>query len=479
MLSTSLTMGAIAAYSFCLTTLILLAGLIVSVRQYMWLCYCGQSFAFLLYFSALDGHLAILFGLSPAATPVLAGITGGIACATGFAICGLLLRPEHKLRRYTPVLIALSFVALFSPLLLLTVEAATFHQGLALLFWLMIAAQVLPPITWFFLPAWARNAVMPFTVFVVFCIAVSGLLSTTGGPLVPGTPSALRWGIILWCVAVGAVTMLAMTGIIQRVRIKNADRALQAVQGELAAVRSAQQAERDMQRARELATLRGEQLASAAHDIRQPLMALRSSVRHLAASAQGAPAELSDAIDYVESLATSYLQLADDETSSAHPDPGENPIETIDAQLILSSMLAMFASDAESVGIEMTVVPTSLQVRAPPLVLMRIAANCVTNAIKHSRGTAVLVGWRRRRNTAELWIADDGQGLPPTVAASAFTASTRSRTSNGNGLGLAIVRQLAAEQGWTAKLDSRPGHGTTLRICGLTRVAAGATKLHI
>lgn len=457
----------LAYYIFCGTVLTLLAGLIISVRQYMWLSYCAQGLTFFLYFAALDGHLAPLLGMDPTSTPLLAAATGSIACASGFAVCGLLLRREHQLNRLRPALLTLSALALAALPALLWVEVNTFHQGLAPLFWLMVSAQVLPPITWFFLPSWGRHLVMPVTVLVIVALALSAILNDFANPLAPGSAPGVRRGIMLWIVCAGATAMLAMTGIIQRARIRSGDRALQAAQGELEALRLAQQAERDMHRARELANARGEQLATAAHDIRQPLVALRASASALGAGTGSAPTELTQAIDYVESLAAGYLNLADDDERAPGRELDGRESEAVDAQLIVSSMQAMFASDAHAAGIQLRTVDSSLRLYAPPLVLLRIAANCVTNAIKHSSADKVVVGWRRRLDGAELWVADNGSGVSAELVEDVFVARRKDADSNGSGLGLAIVKQLASENGWGVELGSELGKGTLVSVGGV------------
>ncbi len=61
--------------------------------------------------------------------------------------------------------------------------------------------------------------------------------------------------------------------------------------------------------------------------------------------------------------------------------------------------------------------------------------------------------------------SDDGEGMPETVARRAFEAlfTTRLRGS-GTGLGLAQVLSMCEQAGGTAKIDSVPGSGTTVRL---------------
>jgi PAS domain S-box-containing protein len=64
-----------------------------------------------------------------------------------------------------------------------------------------------------------------------------------------------------------------------------------------------------------------------------------------------------------------------------------------------------------------------------------------------------------------LAVSDTGEGMPPEVARRAFEPFfTTRRVSQGSGLGLSMVYGFARQSGGQARLESRPGHGTTVRI---------------
>jgi CheY-like chemotaxis protein len=79
----------------------------------------------------------------------------------------------------------------------------------------------------------------------------------------------------------------------------------------------------------------------------------------------------------------------------------------------------------------------------------------------------------------ELSVTDTGSGMPPEVAARAFDPFfTTKGVGKGTGLGLSQVYAIARQAGGTARIDSRPGIGTTVHIF-LPRTNAPAQTSHI
>ena len=92
--------------------------------------------------------------------------------------------------------------------------------------------------------------------------------------------------------------------------------------------------------------------------------------------------------------------------------------------------------------------------------------NLVENSAKASApGQAVSIS----ADETGFTVSDHGRGIPaedlPRVTEAFYTGdSSRSKASGGFGLGLALVREIAAVHGGTLALESAPGEGTTARI---------------
>jgi two-component system, NarL family, sensor histidine kinase UhpB len=84
------------------------------------------------------------------------------------------------------------------------------------------------------------------------------------------------------------------------------------------------------------------------------------------------------------------------------------------------------------------------------LVVYRVAQEALTNAARHSEAQRIAVTLRRSGDAVELKVADDGRGF-------AFEQSEQ-------GLGIGGMRERALLIGAELTIESRPGHGTTVRL---------------
>jgi len=100
--------------------------------------------------------------------------------------------------------------------------------------------------------------------------------------------------------------------------------------------------------------------------------------------------------------------------------------------------------------------------------LQQVLFNLVENAIKYGRteGSVVIGGEAKAEGKIELWVRDDGPGIPPEAKERVFERfyrvdRARSRETGGTGLGLSIVKHIVQAHGGEVWVKSELGQGTT------------------
>jgi len=215
--------------------------------------------------------------------------------------------------------------------------------------------------------------------------------------------------------------------------------------------------EREYARAREAASRTKAQLAAASHDIRQPIVGLRAAVGSEAERlSPGLQSRLGQAIDYLEHLTREYS----DREGQVQSISSEQEEEPYSLDLITNAVSNMFDSEARQAGVRLTVSGSDCQTSVPALALIRAASNLVANALRHADPHLIEITAVKEQGRCEIRVSDDGQGMDAATLAKVQAAGTKSDTSDGDGLGLAIVHDLASRHGFTFTLSSSLGSGT-------------------
>ena len=212
-------------------------------------------------------------------------------------------------------------------------------------------------------------------------------------------------------------------------------------------------------------------LAAASHDLRQPLHAVGLFAAALAAKARDPDvrplvASVRASVEALEGLFAQLLDLSQLEAGVLHPAPAAFPLDALFTRIATD-----LGPQAIANGLVLRAVRTRLVVRTDPVLLERIVRNFVTNAVRYTRTGGVLLGPRRRGGAVRIDVVDTGVGIAAADRARVFdefvqlTAVSRHHVGGrGMGLGLAIVRRLAALLGHEIDMDSTPGRGTRFSI---------------
>jgi signal transduction histidine kinase len=217
--------------------------------------------------------------------------------------------------------------------------------------------------------------------------------------------------------------------------------------------------------------LRRALVGDVAHELRTPLTNLRCQIEAIQDGLQPATSETLRSL-HEETLLLG--RLVDDLQDLALAEAGRLPLHRVPVapHAAIDAALAAVAPGAveRRVRLESRVAPGLSDLDADPQRLGQILRNLLDNALTHvSEGGAIVVSAARSGAAVELAVADDGPGIAPEHLPHVFERfyradPSRARSTGGAGLGLAIVRQLAAGHGGSVRVESEPGRGARFSV---------------
>jgi signal transduction histidine kinase len=213
--------------------------------------------------------------------------------------------------------------------------------------------------------------------------------------------------------------------------------------------------------------------ASLAHEIRNPLASIRSSVEQLARSRHADEDErfLASLIvresDRLSRLLSEFLDFARVRATQFIP---------LDLHSVITAVVRLIRAHPDCrVDAEIRVEGERTLVEGDEDLLHRIVANLVLNAVQAARGPVqVTVGvtavqapdiphGTNLEHAVRLQVRDTGPGIPPEIRERLFEPFVSGR-AGGSGLGLAIVQRAVEAHRGLVLVDSAPGNGTTFTI---------------
>lgn len=210
-------------------------------------------------------------------------------------------------------------------------------------------------------------------------------------------------------------------------------------------------------------------LASASHDLRQPLHAIGLFVEVLKSTELN---ERQRAItDNIEKAAigTRELLIALLDYSKLNSDAMSPVINSFSLQPILEKLERELAPDATQNNLIYRSRNTLFAVETDKVLLEVILRNIISNAINYTSDGGILIGCRKRGDAVAIEVWDTGIGISPVNLSNIFKEfhqinnSERGR-DKGFGLGLAIVDGLAKKLGINIEVSSTEGKGSLFRI---------------
>ena len=219
-------------------------------------------------------------------------------------------------------------------------------------------------------------------------------------------------------------------------------------------------ANESLRRAERLKTL-GEMAAGMAHEVKNPLAAIRSSAQIITERVSGKEAQLASIImsevDRLNRVVNEFLDYA-------RPAPLKR--ESVLLSGLLDSCLELLAPVIKQagVGVKRVYAENEHKVNADPNQLRQVFLNLILNAVQAMHlGGEVTPELRQEGGFTRVSVHDSGPGIPPDKLRQVFEPFYSTKPG-GTGLGLPIAQRIVSEHGGRLVIESKPGEGTTATV---------------
>jgi two-component system, NtrC family, sensor histidine kinase PilS len=208
----------------------------------------------------------------------------------------------------------------------------------------------------------------------------------------------------------------------------------------------------------------GRLAASIAHEIRNPLAAMRGSIQMLRAE-MDAGSEQAQLMEIILRESDRLNRIVADYLSYARPRPAEmNKVDPGELLQDTFKLLSNSAEVSESHKLELDLPTDPVITKGDEEQLRQVFWNIARNAMKAmpNKGTLRATLERVNANRLRLSFSDTGCGMSAEQVERLFEPFTS--TTGGTGLGLSIVYQIIRDHSGTINVRSRLGEGTTITI---------------
>ena len=208
-------------------------------------------------------------------------------------------------------------------------------------------------------------------------------------------------------------------------------------------------------------------LRSVSHDLRTPLAGIRAVGSDLLTDADYDEATrrelltiVVDEAERLDRLVANLLSLSRVEAGALQPERKAVALDDVVTEAV--RILARAVGD-HRVQVEM---PSDLPLaRGDYTQLQQVVINLLDNAGRHGPpGSMIEVGARERDGMIEVWVDDEGDGIPPFERARIFEPFRAGAGSSSSGIGLAICKAIIEAHDGDIGVDRSPMHGARFQF---------------
>jgi signal transduction histidine kinase/ActR/RegA family two-component response regulator len=210
-------------------------------------------------------------------------------------------------------------------------------------------------------------------------------------------------------------------------------------------------------------------LATASHDLRQPLQTIRLLNASLLSMTQGS-GEVHDlmrrqelAIDGATRLLNALLDITRLESGAVEPQ-----LAPVGLAAVFADLAREFEPMAAAKNLRLEIVQTKSVINTDRMLFTQLLQNLLGNALKYTDSGFVRISQGAEADALIINVEDSGVGVPADKLERIFDeyyqVDQMGAKRTGVGLGLAIVREVSRVLGYSVALSSQLGEGTRVRV---------------
>lgn len=233
--------------------------------------------------------------------------------------------------------------------------------------------------------------------------------------------------------------------------------------------------ERSLQPLRQQVNRLNQFAGDVAHELRNPLMALKTTVANTRSDIESESAsKLENQFRTLDRIATKMANILDDILLLTQventPEKSENNSAEYYLNEVFDELYILHDSEARKKELRLTFgCDETIRLRLAPARLQRILSNLISNAIRHSlAGSSVEVRAAVHGTSTQITVDDQGPGIPTDQQDRVFERFVRLQDGEDDvphaGIGLALCRSLARLHGGSLKAMQSPSGGCRMLL---------------
>jgi two-component system phosphate regulon sensor histidine kinase PhoR len=138
--------------------------------------------------------------------------------------------------------------------------------------------------------------------------------------------------------------------------------------------------------------------------------------------------------------------------------------EVVSLKTIIESVAKSYRKRFEEKGLELKLLLENVYVRCERILFEQLVKNLIDNAVRFTDRGEINVTLKMGEDGVVFSVKDTGRGIPEEFQRMVFEKYVKSPDSEGQGIGLSVVKEIVKFHDWKISLSSEVNKGTEVKV---------------